>query len=68
MTTAWYKDFYLTTPEGERAMRKAIADDQTGNVLSDIKKRFSEMDGVPGGRCAITEVQVKFLTRVLGNL
>lgn len=68
MATEWYKDFYLVTPDGEKQMRKAIADDQTGNVLSDIKQRLNEMDGVPSGRCAITEAQVRFLKRVLGSL
>lgn len=65
----WYKDFYITTPAGEKAMRAAIADPDTGALaLADIKKRQDEMAQIQDERCTITLEQRRFLERVLSTL
>jgi hypothetical protein len=64
MAGEWYKEFYLASPMGEDELRKAIADPQN---LSDVRKRYEEMKGVPEGRCHITKGQLRFLERVLAD-
>lgn len=65
----WHKSFYITTPYGEKEMRDAIADPDTGaENLADIKRRRSEMEDIPEGRCVVTSEQRRFLDRVLSTL
>ncbi len=65
----WYRDFYLTTKDGEAELRNAMLDPDN---LSAVKKRLAEMKSIAHGevdkRCAITTDQIRFLERVLGSL
>lgn len=69
MTGTWYKEFYLTTEEGENNLKAALTHpiDAEQNI-SDVRRRFEELKGVPSDRCAISSAQVKFLDRVLSEI
>ena len=65
---SWYKEFYITTPDGEKAMREALADERDGAVnRADIEKRLSELRGIHEDRCHISREQRKFLEGVLNE-
>lgn len=66
----WYKEWYLTTKQGDIDMVAALSDpdpDIAAQNRSDINNRLSEMQQLDQDRCAISRDQIRFITRVLGS-
>lgn len=69
MADSWYREWYITSPEGEANLRAALADPEHGEKnRADVEKRFEEIKKIPEGRCAIALDQKRFLGRVMGSL
>lgn len=63
---AWYKDFYLTTNEGEKLIEEALGHPNHGaGNRADIERRLEEMKALSADRCHITKGQIPFLERAL---
>lgn len=64
----WYKEWYITTTQGESEMRAALADPIDGEKhRSDIQGRLTEMRQLDQDRCAISRDQIRFLEGVLSG-
>lgn len=62
----WYKEWYLTTPQGEADIRAALTDPDNGGAnRTDIQNRLAEIRALEEDRCAISRDQKRFLTRIL---
>lgn len=64
----WYKQWYITTPAGAKALRDALDDPETGaETREDCQRRLEELrqiNGV-GERCALSQGQAVFLAGML---
>lgn len=71
MTTPnpWYKEWYKTTPEGEKELRDALSGEDGVEVRNAVTRRMTEIGQVvrAGRGCAISKDQLPFLERVLGG-
>ena len=65
----WYKDHYLTTKDGEAALRAALTNPEAGaQNKADVQKRLDELTQDVTDRCVISTKQKKFLQHVLETL
>lgn len=65
---AWYKEWYVATPQGRADLIKAINDPYDGpDNLADVKKRLEELVQISEERCSISRDQRRFLESVLND-
>lgn len=64
----WYREWYVTSKDGEGRLRAALADTENGATnRADVQKRLDEFKQLPDDRCHISRDQRKFLERVLNG-